>query len=58
MEGKLLEISSINDGIGEVVIHGQIMSTEERELRNGKIILTGYITDFHRHHRLQDVLQS
>ena len=45
-EGKLLEISSINDGIGEVVIHGQIMSTEERELRNGKIILTGYITDF------------
>lgn len=46
VEGKLLEISSINDGIGEVVIHGQIMSTEERELRNGKIILTGYITDF------------
>lgn len=33
VEGKLLEISSINDGIGEVVIHGQIMSTEERELR-------------------------
>lgn len=46
VEGRLLEISSINDGIGEVVIHGQIMSTEERELRNGKIILTGYITDF------------
>ena len=46
VEGKLLEISSINDGIGEVVIQGQIMSTEERELRNGKIILTGYITDF------------
>ena len=46
VEGKPLEISSINDGIGEVVIHGQIMSTEERELRNGKIILTGYITDF------------
>ena len=46
VEGQLLEISSINDGIGEVVIHGQIMSTEERELRNGKIILTGYITDF------------
>ena len=46
VEGKLLDISSINDGIGEVVIHGQVMSTEERELRNGKIILTGYITDF------------
>lgn len=46
VEGQLLEISSINDGIGEVVIHGQIMNTEERELRNGKIILTGYITDF------------
>ena len=46
VEGQLLEISSINDGIGGVVIHGQIMNTEERELRNGKIILTGYITDF------------
>lgn len=46
VDGKLLEISSITDGIGEVVIHGQVISMEERELRNGKILITGYITDF------------
>lgn len=46
VDGQLLNISAISDGIGEVVIHGQIISSEERNLRNGKIIITGYITDF------------
>ena len=45
-DGELTDISSIIDGIGEVVIHGQIISIETREIRNEKTIISFVITDF------------
>lgn len=45
-EGDLTSISAIIDGIGEVVIHGQIIALETREIKNEKTIITFVITDF------------
>ncbi len=45
-EGDLVSIVDIQDEIGEVVVHGKIVSTEERELRNGKTLLMFSLTDF------------
>ena len=46
VEGDEMPITDLYDGVGQVVIHGQIVSIEDRELRSGKFIVTGVITDF------------
>lgn len=45
-EGELVDISSLEDGVGVSCIHGQIISIDKRELRNGKILYSCAITDF------------
>ena len=45
-EGDIVAIRELYDGIGPVCIHGQIVSLEDRELRSGKFIINGTITDF------------
>jgi DNA polymerase-3 subunit alpha (Gram-positive type) len=45
-DGELIPISEITEEIGEVVIHGQIISMEAREIRNEKTIIMFAITDF------------
>lgn len=45
-EGELVSIASLEDGIGEVCIHGQLIHMDTKELRNGKTLFTCYITDF------------
>ena len=45
-EGKLVKISTLVDGIGEVCIHGQLIKMEEKVLRNGKTLFICNITDF------------
>lgn len=45
-EGNVVSISEVFDGIGECVVRGCILSTEDRELRSGKFIISGVITDF------------
>ena len=45
-EGETVEISLLEDNMGEVCINGQILTMEERELRTGKILITANITDF------------
>lgn len=45
-DGELTPISDIIDEIGEVVIHGKILSVEDRELRNEKVLIIFNITDF------------
>lgn len=45
-DGECTPIVEIQDEIGEVVIHGKVMSVESRELRNEKVIVTFCITDF------------
>lgn len=45
-EADVVPIVEMDDGTGVCCIHGQILSMEERELRSGKFILTGAITDF------------
>lgn len=45
-EGDIVSISELYDGIGPVCIHGQILSLEDRELKSGKFIISGTITDF------------
>ncbi len=46
VEGDIVKISELFDGFGTAVIHGQIISLEDRELKSGKFIITGVITDF------------
>ncbi len=41
-----MPISEIEEGIGEAVIRGQILSTDIRELKSGKILFIFAITDF------------
>ena len=36
----------LEEGTGECCIHGQVIALEDRELRSGKFIITGAITDF------------
>ncbi len=45
-EGDSIPISDIQDEIGEVVVVGKIFACEEREIRNGKTIISLAITDF------------
>ncbi|SEF52988.1 DNA polymerase III catalytic subunit, PolC type [Eubacterium ruminantium] len=45
-EGDTIPISQLEDNMGEVCIHGQVLAMEERELRSGKILITATITDF------------
>lgn len=44
--GEPVKIADIVGDMGEVVIEGQVLSTEEREIKNEKIIFTFYVTDF------------
>lgn len=46
VEGNLYAISDITEGIGDIVVRGQIFHMEERELRNEKLLITFAITDF------------
>ena len=45
-DGEITKIADIQDEIGEVVIEGMVSSTEEREIRNEKIIFMFNVTDF------------
>ncbi len=45
-EGAIIKIADIQDGIGEIVIEGKVVSTDEREIRNEKVIYIFNITDF------------
>jgi len=45
-EGDSIPIKDIQEEIGEVVIRGKILSTEERELRNEKFLISFNVTDF------------
>ncbi len=45
-EGEEVNISEIYDGIGVCCIKGQIIALEDRELKSGKFIINGTITDF------------
>ncbi len=45
-EGDIVPIKELYDGIGPVCIHGQVISLEDRELKSGKFIVSGTITDF------------
>ena len=47
VEGNEIAISDITEGIGDVVVRGQVFMMEEMELRNGeKMLITFAITDF------------
>lgn len=45
-DGDMIQISDIQDEIGEVVIRGKIISYEDRELRNEKFLVIFSVTDF------------
>lgn len=45
-EGTVIPIRDIQDEIGEVVIDGQILSVEDREIKGEKLLITFGITDF------------
>ncbi len=45
-DGEKIPISEIQGEIGEVVLEGQILKLETRELRNEKTLLTFFVTDF------------
>ncbi len=46
VDGELVEIKQIVGEMGEVVVHGQIISVDSRPIRNEKTILMFAITDF------------
>ncbi|MGN0242961.1 MAG: PolC-type DNA polymerase III [Lachnospiraceae bacterium] len=46
VDGDIVPISSLESEHGEVVIHGQIISMDFREIRNEKTIVSFVITDF------------
>lgn len=46
VEGEVIPIKEIMDGIGEVVIDGMIRKVEEREIKGDKLIVTFAVTDF------------
>ena len=46
IEEEPMEIVKIDGPIGEVVIHGKVMSLESRELRNEKTLIIFSVTDF------------
>ena len=45
-EGDTIDLESITGEMGEVIIHGQVMDVEAREIRNEKTILIFPVTDF------------
>ena len=45
-EGDTISISELYDGVGVVCIKGQVITLEDRELKSGKFIINGTITDF------------
>ena len=45
-DGEIMPISEITEEIGEVVIHGQVIQLETREIRNEKTIIFFVVTDF------------
>ncbi|MBQ7707116.1 MAG: PolC-type DNA polymerase III [Lachnospiraceae bacterium] len=45
-EGDVISISELYDGVGVTCIKGQIITLEDRELKSGKFIINGTITDF------------
>lgn len=45
-DGDVMEISDIQDEIGEVVVRGKVITVEARELRNEKTLLIFGLTDF------------
>jgi DNA polymerase-3 subunit alpha (Gram-positive type) len=45
-DADIVKIETLEEGTGECCIHGQVIKIEEKELRSGKFIITGAITDF------------
>ncbi len=45
VEGDIISISDVTEG-GPVCIRGQILNIEDRQLKNGKFIISANITDF------------
>jgi len=45
-DGEIMPISEITEEIGEVVIHGQVLNLDMREIRNEKTIIMFAVTDF------------
>ncbi|MGN0242187.1 MAG: PolC-type DNA polymerase III N-terminal domain-containing protein, partial [Candidatus Weimeria sp.] len=45
-DDSCIDIRDVSDEMGEVVIHGQVRTTEDRELKNGKILFIITLTDF------------
>lgn len=45
-EGETTAIQEIQDEVGEVIVHGKMLSYEERELKNEKFLVIFSITDF------------
>ncbi len=45
-EGDTINLESITGEMGEVIIRGQVMDVEAREIRNEKTILIFPVTDF------------
>ena len=45
-EGEVIQIADIQGEVGEIVIEGQVVSTDEREIKNEKIIYMFNVTDF------------
>lgn len=45
-EGEVLKIADIQEETGEIVVEGMVTSTEEREIRNEKVIYMFNMTDF------------
>ncbi len=45
-EGDIVKICDTYAGVGVVCVLGQVISLEDRELKSGKYIITGNITDF------------
>ena len=46
VEGIETTIADITEGVGDIVVRGQIFNLEERELRNEKLLISFAITDF------------
>ncbi len=45
-DGEITPLESVTGEIGRICIRGQVLSTDQRELRNEKILFIFYLTDF------------
>ncbi len=45
-EGDIIKIADIQGEVGDIVIEGKVVSTDEREIKNEKIIYMFNVTDF------------